>query len=78
MMSEANILILPVRLQIILAIRSQDRQISPFSDFTSQNSRYKDGNNQNWFLGVSSRSLQGIAERPLPCNHNTPGLLLLS
>src|ERR1700732_2443350 len=26
--------------------------------------------NQNWFLGVSSRSLQGIAERPLPCNYN--------
>jgi hypothetical protein len=26
--------------------------------------------NQNWFLGVSSRSSQGIAERPLPCNYN--------
>jgi hypothetical protein len=34
---------LPVLLQIILAIRSQDRQTSPFSDFPSQNSRYKNG-----------------------------------
>jgi hypothetical protein len=26
--------------------------------------------NENLFLGVLSRSLQGIAERPLPCNYN--------
>ena len=26
--------------------------------------------NQNLFLSVLSRSLQGIAERPLPCNYN--------
>jgi len=25
--------------------------------------------NQSLHLGVSSRSLQGIAERPLPCNY---------
>jgi hypothetical protein len=26
--------------------------------------------NQNLFLGVPPRFLQGIAERPLPCNYN--------
>jgi hypothetical protein len=29
--------------------------------------------NENLFLGVLSRSLQGIAERPLPCNYNFHG-----
>jgi len=26
--------------------------------------------NLNLFLGVLTRSLQGVAERPLPCNYN--------
>ena len=47
-------------LEIILALSSQDREISQFSDFLSQNSR-----SQGRYC-----SLQGIAERPLPCNYN--------
>jgi hypothetical protein len=40
-----------------------------FEDFGSKlavQERYK----ENLFLGVLRRSLQGIAERPLPCNYN--------
>jgi hypothetical protein len=63
---------LPVLLQIILAIRSPDRQISPFSDSRPKTPKLavQERYNQNSFLSVSSRSLHGIAERPLPCNYN--------
>ena len=59
--AEPVLLILPVRLQSILAIRFQDRQISPFSDFTSQNSRYKNGTTKTGslaLLAVPYRALQ--------------------
>ena len=35
-----------------------------------KNSRYKNGYNQNLFHLALRRSLQGVAERPLPCNYN--------
>jgi hypothetical protein len=41
-----------------------------FSDPLVQNSRYKDGTTKNLCHRVLSRSLQGITERPLPCNYN--------
>ncbi len=41
--AEPVCLILPVWLQNIPAIRSQDRQSPQFSGFPCQNSRYKDG-----------------------------------
>ena len=54
-------LILPVWLQNILAIRSQDQQISQFSGFQCQSSRYKDGTTKTRslaFLAVPYRALQ--------------------
>jgi hypothetical protein len=41
--AEPGCLILLGRFQIIVTVRSQDRQISRFSDFPCRNSRYKDG-----------------------------------
>src|ERR1035441_9907460 len=61
-------LILPVWLQIP-AVRSQGRQTSN-SGSLRQNSRYKNGTTTKMRLSVSSCSLQGIAERPLPCEYN--------
>jgi hypothetical protein len=60
--AQPALLILPVRLQIILTFRSQDRQDLPvFSDSLRQNSRYKDGTTKACtlaFLAVPYRALQ--------------------
>lgn len=66
--AEPVLLILPVWLQILLAVRSQDRQISQFSDSLRQKLAVQGRYNLSLFFSVLSRSLQGFAERPLPCN----------
>ena len=66
-------LILPVSLQNVLAIRSQVRQISQFSGFPCQKLAVQGRYNMgvfSLFSSVLTGSLQGIAERPLPCNYN--------
>jgi hypothetical protein len=60
---------LPVGLEIVVALRCQDRQITFFQSFASRlavQERY----NENSFLTVLCCSLQGVALRPLPCNYN--------
>jgi len=63
-------LILPVWLQNVLAISSQDRQISQFSGFLCSKLAVQGRYNMGAFSSVLTGSLQGIAERPLPCNYN--------
>ena len=65
--AEPVLLILPVGLEIVFALRSQNRQIL-FPGFWSKlavQERYK----VSPFLRLLSHSLQGIAWRPLPCNY---------
>jgi hypothetical protein len=42
----------------------------PFSHRFNQKLAVQERYNQKVFLAVILRSLQGIAERPLPCNYN--------
>jgi len=42
----------------------------PIQASLRQDSRYKNGTTIKMRLSVSSCSLQGVAERPLPCNYN--------
>ena len=60
-------LILPVWLQNILAIRSQDRQIPPVFRLPVPKLAVQGRYNMSVFSSVLTGSLQGIAERPLPC-----------
>jgi hypothetical protein len=64
--AEPLLLILPARLEIVFVLRSQDRFFQNFGSKLAVQGRY----NQKPFHRVLSRSLQGIAERPLPCNYN--------
>src|SRR5258708_19272811 len=57
------------RLQIIFAVCFQDGQAPTFRPLAPKlavQGRY----NLSLYLCVSSCSLQGVAERPLPCNYN--------
>src|SRR5258708_37918803 len=57
------------RLQIIFAVCFQDGQAPTFRPLARKlavQGRY----NLSLYLCVSSCSLQGVAERPLPCNYN--------
>jgi hypothetical protein len=62
-------------LQIIFAVLSYERQAS-IVRFLCQNSRYKDGTTKACAFWVSSCSLQGIAEQPLPCKYNVIQLVI--
>ena len=67
--AEPVLLILPVRLEIIFVLRSQDRQITFFQSFGSKlaiHRRYT----ERRFLCILYRYLQGITVRPVPCNYN--------
>jgi hypothetical protein len=63
------LLILPVGLEIMLAVCSQERQTSN-AGFPTSKLAVQERYNQSLFHRVLNRSLQGIAERPLPCNYN--------
>ena len=62
-------MMLGIGLEIILAVCSQERQTSN-SGFPTSKLAVQERYNQKMRLSVSSYSLQGIAERPLPCNYN--------
>jgi len=62
-------LVLPVWLQNIPAICSQDRQ-SPSFPASRVKTRVQGRYNMGVFSRVLTGSLQGITERPLPCNYN--------
>jgi hypothetical protein len=67
--AEPVLLILPVRLEIVFVLRSQDSQTHFFESFGSKlevQGRY----NQSLFHRALRCSLQGLAVRPLPCNYN--------
>jgi hypothetical protein len=67
--AEPVLLILPVRLEIVFELRSQDRQISSFQSFGSKlaiHRRYT----ERRLLSIPSCYLQGITVRPVPCNYN--------
>jgi hypothetical protein len=53
-------------LRFVLKIAS----ISQFSELAVPKLAVQGRYNQNLFLAVLPHSLQGIAERPLPCNYN--------
>ena len=61
---------LPVCLQNIPAIRSQRSTISQFFGFPLSKLAVQGRYNMDVFSSVLAGSLQGIAERPLPCNYN--------
>ena len=60
-------LILPVWLEIIFAVHSQER---PPIQALSAKTRVQERYSQKRRLSASRCSLQGIAERPLPCKYN--------
>ena len=67
--AEPVLLILPVRLEIVFVLRSQDRQITFFQSFASElaiHRRYTVCR----FLRTPYRDLKGITVRPVPCNYN--------
>ena len=66
----AGLLLLPVWLQIIFAVSSHDRQISQISGSVRQKLAVQGRYKVNLFLCVLTGSLQGVAERPLPCSYN--------
>ena len=68
--AEPVLLLLPVWLQIIFAVSSHDRQISQISGSLRQKLAVQGRYKVNLFLCVLTGSLQGVAERPLPCSYN--------
>ena len=66
--AEPVLLILPVQLEIVFVLRSQDRQVTFFESFGSKlaiHRRYT----ERRFLGIPYCYLQGITVRPVPCNY---------
>ena len=73
------VLLLAVWLQIIFAVRAHDSRSPRFSGSLRQKLAIQGRYKVNLFLCVLTGSLQGIAERPLPCSYNViPSVIALS
>ena len=66
--AEPVLLILPVRLEIVFVLRSQDRQITFFRTFGSKLAIHRQYTERR-FLCIPYCYLQGITVRPVPCNY---------
>ena len=73
------VLLLAVWLQIIFAVRAHDSRSPRFSGSLRQKLAVQGRYKVDLFLCVLTGSLQGVAERPLPCSYNViPSVIALS